>query len=246
MYRWYIFVAALAVGTFGPAAATHAADTDAKGTIKIDKISVDKGIVTVTVTRNATAGWTPGTVRVFACAAAGGYRYTSLVPFADTDCGASPQTERVTLPLPNGNYAIWATHTVSTPGPPADRQTIGSDLASASVTQSAVANLALHGGVGQSANRLIRQQGGTNLIGSGTYTVDATHESYTVYLDAIPVNGGVLRTGTARVRNGGNWSKAVVPVNADLKYNVIAIQMVRVASTDGDPQPLGSAWAKNK
>jgi hypothetical protein len=103
-----------------------------------------------------------------------------------------------------------------------------------------------YGSVRQTANRPIRQQGGINLAGSGTYTVDATHESYALYLDAIPVGGGVCRTGTARSSGGGNWSKAVVPVRTDLKYNVMAVLVIRDAATHDDLQTLGSTWTKSK
>lgn len=230
--------------------AQQGGDPDAKGTVTAKVTKIDKGRVTVEVTRTASANWEVGGVSVFLVPKDGGYIY-QMKPIAFPAYeppNPPPATGTVTNTIPNGDYTLWALHDVSTVELPPFTMTVGSPLVSLTVADSTATPATAQGTIAFAAGSPTRQQEGTVLVGSGPYTVSNDYRliaGKSLYLGAIPVAGGKYREGTATGASG-NWS-ANVGVRSDLKYNAIAIMGVEPKPTvTGLPQSIGSAWAKDK
>jgi hypothetical protein len=69
-----------------------------------------------------------------------------------------------------------------------------------------------------------------------------------LYLGAIPVAGGKYREGVAGTIANLKWSNANATVNANLKYNAIAVMGVepKPGVKNKSPQNIGSVWVKDK
>ena len=110
-------------------------DPDAKGTITIT-VEVKNGVTTITATRGSSTGWDLGGVGAYAISSDGGLLYFEPILFAGKIGDPNPKTDSVVMPLPNGTFDVWATHTVTKTNAPAEKLTVGSALSSATVTNS--------------------------------------------------------------------------------------------------------------
>jgi hypothetical protein len=235
------------------------ADPDAKGTITLVVDGVDKGKVTVKVTRGASAGWSVGPVGAFACKKDGGVVYSIepiVFPAWDPDSGdPPPATGTASITLPNGEYVLWANHEVSTKGPPASTQRVGSALVTVTVTESTMANPDLGGNISHTP---VRVTGGAGLTASGTVIVangwQLDEKNAYVNFYTVPTGGGLIRSlsvphSSLKSADGVTWpwstSPNIVYVPSQLKYNTLATTGVRKTDKSAG-QAIGSSWIKDK
>ncbi len=251
MYRSCILAALLLTGACWLTAVAQnppPTDPDAKGSVSIS-VDVTNGVTTVTATRDAAAGWSVGTVFVYGLDPNGGYIYSAMVPFKGVD-GDTPKTDKISLPLPNGTFIVWANHTVTENAPGTGSQKVGSALSTATVANSASTAVTPGGGITCSP---VRITGGAGFQASGTYIIlpgwstDPNNSAINFY--TVPTGGGLIRQMQVQgqVDKDGNrtWTTApnTVYVPSQLKYNCLATFAI---VKGGDAQGIGSAWKKDQ
>ena len=201
-------LAALALLALTSNAAVGQADPDAKGTVTCSvQVAANSNSITISGTRTAVAGWSVGAVTYLFVKQGGGLIRNAVVPIPGGE-GGPPANWSIIVPgVPNGDYYAYAYHNPSrTLNGVTEYQQVGSPLATFTVNMANNTTTETVGGtIAFAQGKPARQNGGATMYGEGTFTINQWYERITnesgvsIEMVAIPVNGGVVRTGAALV-----------------------------------------------